>query len=72
MIVWSTIKTLGKATDYEIAQAAGILRSSAGKRRQELVELGLVEYTSERRLTDTGSLAIVWRPSSSYSSECPF
>jgi len=40
----------------------GLLRSSAGKRRQELTDLGLVEATDERRRTDTGSLAVVWRP----------
>lgn len=71
-IVWQTLNQLSEATDYEIAQATGLLRSSAGKRRQELVELGLVEATSKRRLTDTGSTAIVWRPSLSRSLECPF
>ena len=72
IIVWNTLNRLREATDYEIALAMGILRSSAGKRRQELVELGLVEATDKRRLTDTGSTAIVWRVSSSYSSGCPF
>lgn len=49
------------ATDYEIAVACGILRTSAGKRRKELVDLGLVEYAGFSRPTDTGSSARVWR-----------
>jgi predicted ArsR family transcriptional regulator len=48
-------------TDYELGFALDILRTSAGKRRKELVEQGLVEATDERRETDTGSRAIVWR-----------
>ncbi len=36
-------------------------RGSVGKRRQELVELGLVEDSGERRPTETGCTAIVWR-----------
>jgi len=61
--VWEALKALGAATDYELAQATGILRSSAAKRRQELVDLGYVVETQERRPTDTGTLAVVWRPS---------
>lgn len=68
--VWDALLQLGNATDYELAQKAGILRTSAAKRRQELQALGLVEPTTLRRLTDTGSPAVVWRPSSS--SACPF
>ena len=49
------------ATDCQISQALGILRTSAGKRRHELVALGLVENSGQRRETDTGSTAIVWR-----------
>jgi len=70
--VWQAIKDLSEATDYEIAIHLGILRSSAGKRRQELTELGLVEATDKRRLTDSGSAAIVWRRASPSSSGCPF
>ena len=61
--VWEALKTLGSATDYELSVATGILRSSAAKRRQELVELGYVVETPFRRKTDTGSNAVVWRPS---------
>ena len=63
--IWEALQTLGTATDYELAMATGILRSSAAKRRQELVDAGLVEDSGLREPTDTGTLAIVWRPSSS-------
>ena len=51
---------LKSATDYELGEHCGILRSSAAKRRQELQEMGLVKDSNERRKTDTGTLAIVW------------
>lgn len=47
-------------TDQE-HEANGILRTSAGKRRKELEQLGCAEATTERRPTDTGAPAIVWR-----------
>jgi len=47
------------ATDFEIAEQLGILRTTAGARRLELGEL--VVKTTERRKTDTGCSAIVWR-----------
>lgn len=59
--VWEALKKLGGATDYEISVECGILRSSAAKRRQELVDLGHVIETPFRRKTDTGTEAIVWR-----------
>lgn len=61
--VWEALKHLGDATDYELAAYLGILRSSAAKRRQELVDLGYVVPTPFRRKTDTGTEAVVWRPS---------
>lgn len=64
--VWEALKQLGNATDYELGQYLGILRSSAAKRRQELVDRGLVIATPFRRLTDTGSSAVVWRCSYVY------
>ncbi len=69
--VWDALKKLGGATDYEISVETNILRSSAAKRRQELVELGHVVETPFRRKTDTGTEAIVWRCSylSDYSSD---
>lgn len=59
--VWEALKKLGGATDYELSVEVGILRSSAAKRRQELVDLGHVVETPFRRKTDTGTEAIVWR-----------
>jgi hypothetical protein len=59
--VWEALKKLGGATDYELSIEVGILRSSAAKRRQELVDLGHVVDTPIRRKTDTGTDAIVWR-----------
>lgn len=47
-------------TDWELGVALSILRTSAGKRRKELCEIGLVEDTGWRRKTDTGSSAVVW------------
>lgn len=50
----------GQGTDYEISVWTGIPRHVAAKRRGELVELGYVKKTGDRRVTDTGSPAIVW------------
>jgi hypothetical protein len=61
--VWEALNKLGDATDYELSIETGILRSSAAKRRQELVDLGHVVATPFRRKTDTGSNAVVWRVS---------
>ena len=50
------------ATDFELAEAAGIVRPHvAGTRRKELADRGFVEATDRRRQTDTGSSAVVWR-----------
>lgn len=59
--IYDALAKLGAATDYELSVATGILRSSAAKRRQELTTLGYVLDTGERRPTDTGTTAIVWR-----------
>lgn len=59
--IWEALQQLGGATDYELSVKVGILRSSAAKRRQELVDLGHVVETPLRRKTDTGTDAIVWR-----------
>lgn len=63
--IWEALNKLQAATDYELATYCGILRSSAAKRRQELQDLGHVHATNKTRPTDTGTLAIVWRPSHS-------
>lgn len=50
------------ATDFELAEAAGIVRPHvAGTRRKELADRGFVEATDRRRNTDTGSSAVVWQ-----------
>ena len=59
--IWEALQHLGSATDYELSAYTGLLRSSAGKRRQELTDLGHVVSTPYKRPTDTGSMAIVWR-----------
>lgn len=48
-------------TDYEISVACGILRTSAGKRRKELQDLGYVVDSGMRRQTDSNVTAIVWK-----------
>lgn len=61
----AVLKALVEAGDEGMTdqqhEANGILRTSAGKRRLELEEMGLVESTAERRPTDTGSPAIVFK-----------
>jgi len=47
------------ATDFEISEALGLLRTAAGTRRKELAEMGYCEQTERRRVTDTGSDAFV-------------
>lgn len=71
-LIFDTLIQLGEATDFELSLATGLLRSSTAKRRQELVELGYVTGTGKTRETDTGTLAIVWRPLYLSVSECPF
>jgi hypothetical protein len=48
-------------TDFELADLTGVPQTSIGKRRGELVTLGLVERTAARRPSPSGSPAIVWR-----------
>ena len=48
-------------TDFELAAATGIQQTSIGVRRKELVRAGFVEATEQRRLSPSGSSAIVWR-----------
>lgn len=50
-------------TDWELSCALGSLRTTAGKRRKELQDAGLCERTDRRRMTDTGTSAVVWRVS---------
>lgn len=63
---WAALAALYAAgndglTDYELAIALDVLRTSAGKRRHELACIELVVDSGQRRETDTGTTAIVWR-----------
>src|SRR4051812_33799160 len=48
-------------TDFELAEIVGRQQTSAGKRRGELRDLGMIEQTDERRASPSGSTATVWR-----------
>lgn len=48
-------------TDFELAEIVGRQQTSAGKRRGELRDMGLIEATELRRPAPSGSPAIVWR-----------
>jgi DNA-binding transcriptional ArsR family regulator len=48
-------------TDFELADLLGLQQTSAGKRRGELRDQGLVIDSGRRRPAPSGSLAIVWR-----------
>ncbi len=47
-------------TDFELGEVMGRQQTSAGKRRGELRDLGLVVDTGQRRPAPSGSSAIVW------------
>jgi len=48
-------------TDFELGHWVGRQQTSAGKRRGELVALGLVVKTTEKRPTPSRAFAAVWR-----------
>lgn len=48
-------------TDFELADLMGRQQTSAGKRRGELRDLGLIRDTGRRRAAPSGSKAIVWQ-----------
>jgi hypothetical protein len=48
-------------TDFELADIVKRQQTSAGKRRGELRDLGMIEQTDERRAAPSGSMAIVWK-----------
>jgi hypothetical protein len=48
-------------TDFELAAVTRLQQTSIGKRRGELVRLGLVVSTGTTRPAPSGSPAIVWR-----------
>ena len=47
-------------TDFELGDLIGRQQTSAGKRRGELRDLGLVRDSGARRASPSGSSAIVW------------
>jgi hypothetical protein len=47
-------------TDYELAELVGRQQNSAGKRRGELVQMGLVISTGHTRPAPSGARALVW------------
>jgi len=67
--VYRYLQANGGSTDYEISVGLGLLRSSVAKRRQELADINLVTDSGYRRVTDTGTSAIVWRLSYTDQSE---
>lgn len=48
-------------TDFELAKLCDRQQTSAGKRRGELRDSGMIRDTGERRNAPSGSPAIVWR-----------
>jgi hypothetical protein len=48
-------------TDFELGDAIGRQQTSAGKRRGELRDAGLVFATQDHRPAPSGSPAIVWK-----------
>jgi len=63
-LVLSVIKNSGGGmTDYEIEQQTGLRHQTASARRRGLVLRSLVEDSGDRRPTDSGRYAVVWRAS---------
>lgn len=48
-------------TDFELAELVRRQQTSAGKRRGELRDKGLIQETAHRRPAPSGTLAIVWK-----------
>ena len=48
-------------TDFELGDLIGRQQTSAGKRRGELRDMGLIAATEERRPAPSGSPTIVWK-----------
>ena len=49
------------ATDEELANVLNLSGNTARPRRVELVEIGIVEDSGQRRKTASGRSAVVWR-----------
>jgi hypothetical protein len=61
LLALHTLAEHGPLTDFEHEAISGLVQTSAGKRRLELLRRGLVEYGQERRDSPNGSPARVWR-----------
>jgi hypothetical protein len=48
-------------TDFELAEITGVQQTSCGKRRGELVRMGMVARTDQRRPSPSGTPAVVWQ-----------
>lgn len=59
-VLVALMKNPSGMTDWEIAAEVGRHQPSVGKRRGELVALGLVEFTGEYRLSPLGQKCRVW------------
>ena len=59
--VYELIKSHGGLTDYEIEEFTGMTHQSASAARNSLMNDGFIIATDERRLTQTGNKAIVWK-----------
>ena len=61
--VLAALRHLGEdgGTDAQVASLCGLPANTIATRRRELEAMGLVERTTERRRTPSGSTAIVFR-----------
>lgn len=59
---WKALDALAQRsyTDFELGELLGLQQTSIGKRRKELVDLGLVEYMGCDRPAPSGSMSMVW------------
>ena len=51
----------GKGSDFDLEKWTGVIATSIGVRRGELVKMGVVEDSGERGTNDRGSKVILWR-----------
>lgn len=60
LLALRTLAEHGPLTDFELAEITGKAQTSIGVRRADLKKLGLAADTGQRRLSPSGSPAIVW------------
>lgn len=60
LLALRTLAEHGPLTDFELAELTGRAQTSIGCRRKDLVRAGLAADTGQRRLSPSGSPAIVW------------